>query len=95
MRCLHVSKELVVVPRMALGANGKPTPVEGQFDYVPAREGHTYRRTVPKVRAKGRNSWGSAWYIRLRERQQRGAEQRKEAAAWAAIQAKLEATDGI
>jgi hypothetical protein len=92
---LHVSKELVVVPRMALGTDGKPTPAEGQFDYVVDREGHTYRRPTPKARAKGRNSWGAFWYIRLRERQQRGAEQRKEAAAWAALQKQTEATDGI
>lgn len=48
MKYLHVSKELVVVPRMALGTDGKPVLVEGQFDYALARDGSTYTRPSPK-----------------------------------------------
>jgi hypothetical protein len=61
VKYLHVSKELVVVPRMALGTDGKPVPVEGRFDYALARDGSMYTRLKPKVpsRRDKQRKWGA------------------------------------
>jgi hypothetical protein len=61
LKYLHVSKELVVVPRMALGTDGKPVIVEGEFDYALARDGSTYTRPSPKLmsRRDAQRKWGA------------------------------------
>lgn len=52
MKYVHVSKELVVVPRMALGTGGKLVVVQGEYDYRLAKEGNTFVRPTPKLNSR-------------------------------------------
>ncbi len=53
MKYLHVSRELLVRPRMALGSDGKQV-FTGDFDFYLDRNvpGVTYRREEPKPPSK-------------------------------------------